>query len=229
VSDHWHTPKVDWLALLSPSVAETIRRTSTRHTYGPREAVFSPTRNPEYVCLLEAGLVRISRVSPTGDEFTVGYVRPGEVFGEVSVLAGQPRESFAHAWMPSKVLRIPRRVFIRAVRESNPVLYELAKRVGERLLRLQSRAEDLVFHDTRTRLARLLLRLAHEFGHPADGGLVIGLPLTQEELGKLVGATRQTVSLALGELAAAGLVKRHGRELFLAQTQKLRRLAHLTG
>jgi CRP-like cAMP-binding protein len=143
-------------------------------------------------------------------------------------MAGQPRESFAQAWMPSNILRIPKEVFIRAIRGSNPVLYELAKRVGERLLKLQSRAEDLVFHDTRTRLARLLLRLAHEFGHSADGGLVIGLPLTQDELGKLIGATRQTVSIAFRELAAAGLVKRHGRELFLAQPQKLRRLAHLT-
>jgi CRP-like cAMP-binding protein len=195
MSDHWHTPKVDWLASLPPSAAETIRRASSRHTYGAREAVFGPTPNPEYVCLLEQGLVRISRVSPTGDEFTVGYVRPGEVFGEVSVMAGQPRESFAQAWMPSNILRIPKEVFIRAVRGSNPVLYELAKRVGERLLKLQSRAEDLVFHDTRTRLARLLLRLAHEFGHSADGGLVIGLPLTQDELGKLIGATRQTVSI----------------------------------
>ncbi len=228
MSDHWHTPKVDWLALLPPSAAETVRRASTSRTYGAREAVFGPSRNPEHVYLLEKGLVRIFRVSPTGDEFTVGYVRPGEVFGEVSVLAAQPRESFAQARVPSKILRIPKEAFIHAVRGSNPVLYELAKRVGERLLKLQSRAEDLVFHDSRTRLARLLLRLAHEFGHPADGGLAVGLPLTQEEMGKLVGATRQTVSVALRELAAAGLVERHGRELFLAHAERLRQLAQLT-
>lgn len=227
MSDHWYTPKVDWLALLPKSTAETIRRASSPHRYGPREAVFGPTQNPDHVCLLEEGLVRIFRVSSTGEEFTVGYVRPGEVFGEVSVLTGQPRHSFAQAWVPSKVLRIPKEAFIRAVRGSNPVLYEVAKRVGERLLKLQSRAEDLVFYDTRTRLARLLLRLGHEFGHPVDSGLVVGLPLTQEEMGRLIGATRQTVSLAFRDLAAAGLLKRHGRELFLLHTRKLRQLAQL--
>lgn len=228
MSDHWHTPKIDWLALLPPAAAETIRRASTSRAYSAREPVFGPTRNPEHVYLLEQGLVRIFRISPTGDEFTVGYVRPGEVFGEVSVLTAQPRESFAQARVPSTILRIPKEAFIRAVRASNPVLYEVTKQMGERLLRLGSRAEDLVFHDARTRLARLLLRLAHEFGHPADGGLAVGLPLTQEEMGRLVGATRQTVSIALRELAAAGLVERHGRELFLPHTQRLRQVAYLT-
>jgi CRP-like cAMP-binding protein len=178
--------------------------------------------------MVEEGLVRIFRVSPTGDEFTVGYVRPGEVFGEVSVMAQRPRESFAQASVPSRILRIPKEAFIRAVRASNPVLYEVAKRIGERLLTLQSRAEDLVFHDARTRLARLLLRLADEFGHSVDGGLAVGLSLTQEDMAKLIGATRQTVSALLRELATDGLLERRGRQFFVTRPQSLRQLAQLT-
>jgi CRP-like cAMP-binding protein len=196
--------------------------------YGTREQLFGPVVVRSHVYLLEHGLVRIYRVSVDGREYTVGYVRPGEVFGEVSVLTGQPSESFAQTVTSSRVLQIPRETFLRVLRSSTPVLYELTKKTARRLIRCQGRAEDLVFCDVRTRLARLLLRLGEDFGQRSNGGVVLRLALTAQELGMLIGATRQTASEVLGGLIRARLVARHNRRLRLADTEALRKFAGIT-
>ncbi len=222
--DHWHLRGLNWLSSLAPAQAAAVRRTSKVREYRPREAVFHPVRDPRYVYLLEEGLVRIFRVSPSGDELTIGYVRPGEIFGEVSVITEGPRESFAQAARRSRILEIPKDAFLGAVKSTRP-LYEVTKRIGLRLIRWQSRAEDLVFCDARTRLARLLLRLADEFGRRRDHALDVGLPLTEQEIASLIGTTRQTVSVALGEMIRGGLVARRARELVVADPRALRELA----
>jgi CRP-like cAMP-binding protein len=93
------------------------------------------------------------------------------------------------------------------------------------LIRCRSRAEDLVFHDARARLARLLLPLADDFGSRTDHGLTIGLELTQQEMAALIGAARQTVSVLLRELVETGAVVRGRRGLLTVDPRGLRRFA----
>jgi CRP-like cAMP-binding protein len=222
--DHWHLRGLNWLSTLTPVQALAVRRAAKRREYRPGEAVFRPTRVPRYVYLLEEGLVRIFRVSPRGGELTIGYVRPGEIFGEVSVISEAPRESFAHAARSSRILQIPKEAFLRAMQSARP-LYAVTKRIGQHLIRCHSRAEDLVFCDTRTRLARVLLRLVDDFGKRTDHEMAVGLPLTGQEIAALIGATRQSVSAALGELVRAGLVARRAGELVVVNPRALRELA----
>lgn len=228
MTDLWHLPKVDWFKTLPASEAEAIRRASPTRIYERGELVFGPSHHPEHVYLLEEGLVRIYRTSPRGDQLTVGYVRPREVFGEVSVLTDEPRRSFAEARNRSLVLQIPQQVFIKGLQSTSHALYEVTKKIGRRLLSCQSRIEDLAFYNVPTRLARLLLRLAEKFGREIEGGHSVGLPLTQSEIATLIGTTRQTVSAALRELIDVGLIERRGKELLLVKIRVLRQRAHLS-
>lgn len=223
-SHHWHLRKIDWLAALPKAQADAVRRASTTRVCNRGEFVFDPVEHPAHVYLLEEGLVRIVRLSPSGEELTLGYVRPGELFGAVSVIAGSARESFAEARTRVRVLRIPKGIFFKTVRANNSVLYEMTKLIGGRLVRCQSRIADLVFRDVRSRLANMLLSLAREYGHQTDRGLAIGLPLTQAEMATLIGTTRQSVNAVVHEMTAAGLVVRRGRELLITDLHALRAL-----
>src|SRR5690606_41762623 len=62
--------------------------------------------------------------------------------------------------------------------------------------------------DAPGRLANLLLRLANDFGAPSERGTVIDLSLTQQDLAKMIGATRETVSHCLARLLEYGAVRR---------------------
>jgi CRP/FNR family transcriptional regulator len=220
-------PKPNWLRTLPAAEAKALRAASRVRSYQAGESVFGPAREPNEIYVLEGGLVRVLRVTPTGAEFTLRYVHPGEVFGDIAVMSGKPRETFAQAKTASKVLHLPRAAFLAVLRAHNAVLYSVAKKIARRVIDLQSHAEDLIFLDARTRLARVLLRLAWEHGYRAEQGLTIGLPLTHEEVATLIGTSRQTASLHLAELTKAGLVARRGRHVLLPNPGGLAAIASL--
>jgi len=220
-------PKPNWLRTLPVAQAQALRGASRVRRYQAGESVFGPARDPNETYLLEGGLVRILRVTATGAEFTLRYVQPGEVFGHIAVMSGQPRETFAQAKTASEVLHLPRAAFLAVLRANSSVLYSVTKRIARRFVDLQSLAEDLIFLDGRTRLARVLLRLAGEHGYRSGQSLTIALPLTHEEVATLIGTSRQTASVYLGELTKAGLVTRRGRQVILPDPGALQALAAL--
>lgn len=221
--DYWHIHDCDLLAGLTPDEAREIRSASRCREYAPGETIFAPDPQPASVYLLERGLVRMYRLAESGSELVLGYIVRGEVFGELSAIGDRPRESFAEALHASFVWRIPRDVFQRVVGRRADLVIRVTCQIAERFKQIESRIENLVFRDVRARLASLLLELAGDFGErAADGSVRIELPLTQAELGKLIGATRQTVNQAIGELEAAGLVGRRRGALTLLKPDALR-------
>ena len=227
MSDFWHLHGLDWLSGLSDAETQRILRTSSSREYARSETVFEPALHPRSVYLLERGLVRIYRLSALGDEATLGYVRPGEVFGELGAFSDQPRESFARAVRSSRVWRIPR-AELRRVLDSHPrIALSVTVQIGNRFKRIESRVEGLVFRNLRSRVAHILLELAEDFGRDEAGARLIDLPLNQQDIATLVGATRQSVNGCLRELRESALVSYRGRRFTLPDPAALRRVADL--
>lgn len=221
--DFWHLHNFDWLSELSAKESQQLRRQSVQREYRVGEIIFTPAQHPHSVYLLERGLVRIYRVSPSGAETTFGYVRPGEIFGELAALSHKPRESFAKAVRTSFVWKL-RRAAVREVLAAHPgIVLAVTTQVGSRLKRIESRVEHLVFRPAPNRVAGILLELAEDFGRQEPHGLLIDLAISQEELATLVGASRQTVNTSLRELERAGLIRRDGRRFVLLGMDALRR------
>jgi len=185
VSDFWHLHHLDWLSELSPRESETLQRESSLRKYAPGEMIFAPTQKPSTVYLLEEGLVRIYRLSQSGMETTFGYVSPGEVFGELALFGSDGRESFAEAVTASAVRKVPRAGFQRLLAARPTLMFEVTKQIGTRFKRIESRVEQLVFCDVRTRVARILLELARDFGRRETDRTVIEVALTQGDLATL--------------------------------------------
>jgi CRP-like cAMP-binding protein len=221
--DFWHLHNFDWLRELSSAETAQLQKRSLRREYAPAEMIFTPASHPQSVYLLERGLVRIFRLSPSGSETTFGYVKPGEIFGELAAFSDGPRESFAEAVQSSTVWRIAREALQKAIAAHPAIVVEVVKQVGTRLKRIESRVENLVFRDVRARVASILLELAEGFGRAGTRGLTIDLWLSQEELATLVGATRQSVNACLRELRREGFVARDGRRFVLTRPEELRR------
>ena len=97
--------------------------------------------------------------------------------------------------------------------------------IGSRFRRIESRVENLVYRNLRSRIANILLELAEDFGRDEAGGRLIDLPLSQQDIATLVGATRQSVNGCLRELRESALVSYRSRRFTLPDPAALRRAA----
>lgn len=170
--------------------------------------------------LVTAGAVRLSAVTVRGREVVVGLLGPGDVFGEVGLLGG-PSPVEARAIGAAEVVALPLETLRDLVSRHPATAEELLRLIAHRLHRTSGALRDALAGDVRTRVSRRLHDLAREHGAAEADGVRLTLPLTQEELGRMVGATRETVNRTLGSLAAHGLVRTDGRVVVIPDPDAL--------
>lgn len=205
--------------------ARALHLPSLATSYARGAFVFAEGGPADCVHLLESGLVRRFRTAASGEEVTLGYVRPGEVFGEFMAAPGASQSSFAQALRRSNVWRIPRQTFANAVAEDPTLGLDLLRQVDAWRRRIERHVVDLAALGARARVARALLELADDFGVEEAGAVALELPMTQGELATLVGMSRQTVSTELGALAREGLICRRARHVEIDHPERLRAIA----
>lgn len=223
--EFWHLKNVDWLRELPAEVADDLRQAAAVESYPQGALIFKPAIDPEHVYLLESGLVRIYRESKRAEQVTFGYVHPGEVFGECAVFQDKPRESFATAHETSSVLILSRGQFATAIKSRASIMFAVAKQIEGRFKNVESRVEDLVFRNARARLAHIILDLSQEFGRVEDGRTILQIRLTHAELATLIGTSRPTVSIALGELEDEGVLIRKDQYIGIVSRDLLQQIA----
>ena len=104
--------------------------------------------------------------------------------------------------------------------ERNPTAaIKLLAVLARRLRRLSERVEDSAFLEVPGRLAKALLRLAQRYGRSENRGTRIELKLSQQELGDLVGATRESVNKQLRAWASEGLLVQDGGRIILVDVE----------
>jgi CRP-like cAMP-binding protein len=158
-----------------------------------------------------AGRLRVRGLAPDGRTMVYSYLDPGAIFGEISVVDQQPRSASVDAAEPSEVLVVHRSHFAPFVREHPQVAINLARMLAARLRRISDQTEDAYLLAIPARLARRILSLGESYGKPAGRGLQLEIRLPQQELGELVGATRESVNKLLRRWSEQQIVRlEHG-------------------
>jgi CRP/FNR family transcriptional regulator, cyclic AMP receptor protein len=170
------------------------------------------------VYLVRSGLIKTGVVSPGGQELTLEIHQPGDVFGELCLCGGERRDH-AVALEESDVVEIPLDRLIGRLREDPAAALDFAASACEHLQHAYERLRSLSVESAIGRLSRALLELAASLGEPSPEGIRIRHHLTQEELGRLIGARREVVSGLLNQLRDAGLIS-YGRREFIAVNRK---------
>jgi len=168
--------------------------------------LFLPGDAARSVFLLRSGWVRLARLLDSGGELTLEVAGPGEVVGEEAVFGESPRVRLAQALSPVSAAPLPVPALQTALPRSPELTLALSRVVWERSRRLETRAMESAFADCRRRLCRTLLDLADRFGIDEPEGRRIAVRLTHEELARLIGAARETVTPLLVALRSEGAI-----------------------
>ena len=138
----------------------------------------------------------------------------GSLFGEMSLFDGQGRSAQARALEPSKVTAIPYE-FVRKVLEDRPaLLWSVVQLLSHRLRSMDEALADAFFLDVTGRTAKRLLDLAGDQD-------VFSIPITQEELAGLVGASRERVNKAISAFLRLGWIEQNDREYRILKRREM--------
>lgn len=164
------------------------------------------------------GKCKVVLFGDNGREVTLALLRPGEVFGELSLLDGSPRSANVVAQVDSQVLALTRDAFVAHLRAWPQTAMNLMGEMARRLRRADEAIVGLALQDVESRLRRTLAHLAREEGDVSvEGGLLLRRRPTQQELANMVGSSRETVSRTFASLIRRGLLLPRGRTLVLTE------------
>jgi len=214
----------DIFAGLTDAELESLAKAITQKKYEKREIIYLPGDPREGIFLLNRGKVKVSRLSEDGREITIEIYKDADVFGESALIQGGEHQSMASALELSSIWQISTSQMLSLMKQIPTLSFNIAKLMGLRRLTIERKLEDLVFRNVPSRLAKLLLNLAHKYGVELEQSILINAKLSQQELGNMIGSTRETTSHFLNQFRKVGFIDFKKRAINILDMEKLKQL-----
>lgn len=216
----WHLKNTELFEDLTPDEIEQMARITPYKKYAAGEIIYHMEDVADALYFVRDGMVKISMYFPNGKEMILGLLGKYDIFGELLLLQSERRPNQAEAVTDTTLIVMPEMEFQRLLQQQPKIAMKFIQVMSTRLWQAQQWQAEVGAFDAPGRLANLLLRLANDFGVPGERGTVIDLTLTQQDLAKMIGATRETVSHCLARLLEYGAVRRR-RAPITVNTERL--------
>jgi CRP-like cAMP-binding protein len=201
----------------APSVAiarigEAVRTESLQRG----DVLFNEGDSPTDLFVVLTGRIAIAIGNRPIDsrESVLALMEPGDLFGELGLIDEGPRSAMARAIETSTVARIPYMPVLAELRSNPTMLWGVTKLLAARLRVMDENLSDSVFLDVTGRTAKRLLEMS-------NGKDEFVLPVTQEELAGMVGASRERINKAIASFIRLGWLEQHERRYKILQRSKL--------
>jgi CRP/FNR family transcriptional regulator, cyclic AMP receptor protein len=196
---------------------EALARVAARATtvqLDRNDTLFNEGDEADDLYVLLSGRVAIAKRSPDGRESLVALMKPGDLFGEMPLFDDERRSASVRALERSEVARVPFDA-VRAELEARPgLLWDVVAIFAARLRATGDALADAMLLDVVGRTAKRLLELSGD----ADEFV---LPITQEELAGLVGASRERVNKSISAFIRLGWIDQADRHYRILKRERL--------
>lgn len=207
-SQRWFVKQIRLFEVLTPQQLRRLEQGASVRSFPAKATIYLPSDAPDYVYVLVEGRVRLCSYTLDGKQAISAIIDPGEIFGELALASPRRRyDDQAEAMLASQVASIPKADFEAVLAECGSLALRIVKLVGWRLERIERRLRTVMFRTNRDRLIFLLLDLVEKYGRPSSDGIQLDIRLSHQELASLIGSTRESVTISLGELQSEGLVR----------------------
>jgi CRP/FNR family cyclic AMP-dependent transcriptional regulator len=205
----------EFFADASPDALAAIAASGTERQLVRGDVLFREGDEADALYVVTRGRLAIAIANPIDHrETVVSLMEPGDLFGEMAMLDDGPRSAMARALEPSTVVSIPYEAVLAVFREQPHLLWGVTRLLAKRLRVMDENLADSVFLDVTGRTAKRLLELS-------EGQDEFVLPVTQEELAGMVGASRERVNKAIASFIRLGWIDQHERRYTILKRQSL--------
>jgi len=191
---------------VSPPALEGLARYAKIKAFKTREEICRRGDMGNQIFIIAKGKVSLHTDSDDGKELGFGFMGVGDIFGEIAVFDGGERTATVKAMEPAEILVIERRDLVPFLEKNPTVAIQLLATLAQRLRKTDEHFEDIFFRNLPGRLAKKFIDLAQTYGQEVDDGIYINLKLSQGEIGKLTGTTRESVNKQMRAWEADGLI-----------------------
>ncbi len=193
-----------------------------RRRYTAKSTIIYAGDRCESLFFIVKGSVTILIEDDDGREMIIAYLNAGDFFGEMGLFEKEGSDKERSAWVRAKteceVAELSYAKFRELTQQDPDILYALGSQMAERLRNTTRKVGDLAFLDVTGRVARTLLDLCKQpdaMTHP-DG---MQIKITRQEIGRIVGCSREMVGRVLKSLEAQGLVYVKGKTMVVFGTR----------
>lgn len=185
------------------------------HKYQPKSTIIHAGEKAETLYYIAKGSVVVLIKDPEGHELILTYLNQGEFIGEVG-LFDESENPTRTAWVKARTIceiaEVSYSKFRQLIQVNPEILMRLASQLSHRLSATSTKVSNLAFLDVTGRIAKTLMNLAHQpeaMTHP-DG---MQIKITRQEIGQIVGCSRETVGRILKMMEEEHLITAHGKTI----------------
>lgn len=190
-----------------------------RRRYPSKSLIIYAGDKPDVLYYIVDGSVTVLIEDESGHEIVLAYLNAGDFFGEMGLFGEQSnRSAFVRARTQCELAEISYARFRQLAESDTKILFELATQMALRLRKTSQKVGDLAFMDVTGRVARTLIDLCKEpdaMTHP-DG---MQIRITRQELGRIVGCSREMVGRVLKSLEDQDLITASGKTIVVFNTR----------
>lgn len=197
------------IARITDSMVQELAKRGTVRTYPRNTILVNEGERADSLFVILEGRVKVYVAEPSGREMVLGFLGPGEYFGEMA-LDGRPRSASVMTVEPTTCSVVTHALLREAIAADPDVAMNLIAKLIERARTATESVKNLALMDVYGRVARLLLSLAVE---QPDGTAVVPQRMTQQDIADRVGASRDMVSRIFKDLTTGGYVAVNDRTI----------------
>src|SRR5258708_4328778 len=171
--------------------------------------------------MVKQGRVRLYHITQNGHEVTTAVLVPGQLFGLGAMFGKGGDAAFDEALEDTVICDAAAQDFINMMAHHPILMAKIMMAMARQMIRLESTIESIVSRPVAGRLADLVMTLAEE-AERSPNGTVLLPAYSHEELGKMIGATRESVSRTLGDWRRGGIISMEGRRIVIRKPAALR-------
>ena len=211
--------RVELFSALDPEGVAAVAAAARPCVLQRNDLVFSEGDHADDLYIVREGRIAITIRSQDGRESVVALTERDDLFGEMPFFDGEGRSADARALEPAELLAVPYQALRDVLEERPKLLWKVTELMARRLRATDAALADSMFLDVTGRTAKRLLELS------ADVDEFI-LPVTQEELAGMVGASRERVNKAISAFIRLGWIEQADRRYRILDREQLTRRAH---
>ncbi len=202
----WYLQRVDLLSSLTDDEIEDIARLLGDHHMSANVELLGD-RQHDRIYIIKEGAVRLHS-GGSRDQVTLALLGRGKTFGLSSTVGDDDQVIYATTLVPSYVCFASWSKMMEVFNRYPQVMVKMMAALADQLFRAEAWRARFGISSPRRRLAHLLIELSDEFGAQTEVGRVVQFRLTQTDLGRMIGLSRETVSRLMAEFDRLGWVGR---------------------